>query len=444
MTDATNTSSKTRTRTVHYKYEIKPTESHIDYLNQAFGHSRFVWNVLLSLYDLNDQKSKESKTDINGQDWHKDIIAKLRLHINDKKDYYFNPRGYLKSNETILSSLLTYLKSICPFLNDVSSVALQQKTRDLSGSISRFLSRKSGKPRFKTRKSKQSVRLTDNAFNVDELGNFTIAKMTNSPIKVYWSRPLASMPSSVTISKTPEGRYYVSFVVEEKLPEVIYDKKDKYTVTGFDLGIKSLMVDSDGNDYTNLMQTPRLLKLDRQIRRTQRRMSKSQKDSKSYESKRQRLNRLYTKVTNVRNDVYRKLAKAIATANDIIVLESLRVSNMVKNRRLSRAISRVAWSTLVKFVVEYVEKLGKLVVFVGQFFPSSKTCSVCGSKYKELTLKDREWTCPVCETHHHRDHNAAINIKDHILTTWSVEAKSTNMTLNDVIWSYLTRLDILV
>ncbi len=369
-----------------YKYEIRPTDSQKDYMAKAFGHCRFVWNQTLS--QLKDEYDA--------------YIASGTAPTN--RDKTLRPRY----DFTTLSSRLTVLKTIYPWLYEVSSVALQQTIRHLSQAYDSFFkavlkSRKVGLPRFKSKFVRQSISLMTNGFSLDT-NDLYIAKVSE-PLKVLWSKDLPSSPTSMTLTKESNGRYYVSFVCQYSPP-----KTSGTGIVGIDLGVKSLYTDSNGHKEDSLVKF--LEPIETQIKRLQRHLSRKVKGTISYSRLKRRLASWHLRLRNVRNDILHKLSRRLVDENQVIVLETLAVANMVNNHHLARSISMSSWSKLVQYLVyKSRESQHTLVAKAGRFYPSSKACHVCGVINYDLRLKDRKWTCESCQTTHDRDDNASLNLK---------------------------------
>ncbi len=385
-----------------YKYEIRPTKDQKDYLAKAFGHNRSVWNMMLrQLKDQYDVYMASGTTSLDRDDT-----------LRPKYDF------------STLSSRLTDLKSEYHWLYEVSSTSLQTTTRNLSKAYSSFFngllkSKKVGLPKFKSKYVRQSISLTRNGFTLDDKDLY-IAKVSE-PLKVLWSRELPSTPSSMTISKESNGRYYVSFVCEYSPP-----KTSGTGVIGLDLGINSLYVDSNGHKEDSIV--PRLKAIESFIGKLQRHLSRKVKGTMSYSRLQRRIASWHLKLRNVRKDLLHKLSRRLVDENQVIVIETLAVANMVKNHNLARSISMSAWSTFVQYLV-YKARMSQHVIvgLADRWYPSSKACHVCGVINTGLKLEDRTWTCEHCETEHDRDENAAFNLKGLFVN----RVKRDNLDLND-------------
>ncbi|WP_375340008.1 RNA-guided endonuclease InsQ/TnpB family protein [Okeania sp. KiyG1] len=300
------------------------------------------------------------------------------------------------------------------WLSEVSAIPLQQSLNDLNRRGERpfaptnfFQSTKSNRkgkpirpPRFKSRKSRQTARFTKGGFKI---GQHKVYLAKIGKLKIVWSRELPAAPSSVTVIKDSANRYFLSFVVEIQ-PETLPENKNS---VGIDLGIKTFATLSDGTK----VDAPKPLK--KRIKKY-RKLSKSLSDktlgSKRYEKARLRVAKFYAKLKDTRADFLHKLSTEIIRENQTIVLEDLNVSGMVKNRKLSRAISDLGWRQFRTLLEGKAEKYGRDFRVISRWEATSQTCSTCGFKGGKLDLSVREWECLNCGTKHDRDENAAINI----------------------------------
>ncbi len=320
-------------------------------------------------------------------------------------------QGEKKPKYTELSKRLTQIKKTKEkqWLTEVSSIPLQQYLRDLETAYSNFFAsckgeRKGNKvkpPKFKKRKSKQSARFTDNGFTVNQ-HHVTLAKIGD--LKVVWSRPLPSKPSSVTVIKDAADRYFLSFVVEIQ-PETLLDNGQS---VGIDLGIATFATLDTGEKINAPKPLKKRLK---RLKKAQRNLSRKQKESKRREKARKRVAKIHAKIKDTRTDFLHKLSTRIVRENQTIVLEYLNTSGMVKNRKLSRAISDLGWRSFRDMLSAKSDKYGRNFRIISRWEPTSQRCSCCGNIGGKKALNIREWECLFCGTFHDRDVNAAVNIK---------------------------------
>jgi len=358
-----------------YKFEILPTTEQKVLLEQHFGSVRFVYNWALDL--------------------------KKKAYEQDKK----------KLDCFYLVTALTKLKQEEQYkwLNDVFSQSLQMAIRNLDNAFTAFFRKQNDFPKFKSKhKSKASYQLPQKVRIDFENSQVFIPKLKN--VKAVLHRKFDGKMKTCTVSKSKTNRYFISVLVEvnEDLPskQVVAEN----ATVGIDLGIKDFLITSDGKKVSN----PKFLRQSEQRKNVlQRRLSRTQKDSKARERLRIKLATIHEKIANQRKDFLHKLTYQLTHENQVstLVMEDLAVGNMLKNHCLSKSISDVSWSMFRSFLSYKCEWYGKNLVFIGRFEPSSKTCSVCGCTKKDLTLKDRTWKCENCGTEHDRDINAAINIK---------------------------------
>ncbi|MBD2515945.1 IS200/IS605 family element transposase accessory protein TnpB [Nostoc sp. FACHB-973] len=353
-----------------YQYRFYPTDQQQQSLRSLFGCVRVVWNDALAF-------CKQSQ--------------KLP--------------GYNK-----LSAMLTQSKKTDErkWLSDVSSVPLQQSLRYLDVAYKNFFNSRNGKrkggtigvPRFKRKTNSQSAEFTASGFSVKS-GEVYLAKI--GTIKPIWSRELPSEPSSVTVIKDCANRYFLSFVVE--IDPVITVAKNQSI--GIDLGVKTFAVMSNGEKALS----PSYSKHDPKIRKLQRKLARQQKDSKRRNRTRVRIAKLHNHISDTRKDFLHKLSTKIVNDNQVIVLEDLNVSGMVKNRKLARVISLQGWREFRVFCEAKSQKLSRDFRVINRWEPTSQTCSCCGYPWGKIDLSVRSVLCLNCNTEHDRDENASRNIE---------------------------------
>ncbi|TAG98437.1 MAG: transposase [Oscillatoriales cyanobacterium] len=354
------------------QYRIYPTDQQQRSLARLFGCVRVAWNDALGLCKQSEKLPKNS-------DLQKLCITQAK-QIKERA-----------------------------WLSKVSNIPLQQSIADLGVAYKNFFDslkgkrkgQKVGSPKFKKKDNRQSARFTRGGFSIK--GNKVyLAKI--GKLKTFWSRPLPSEPSSVTVIKDRANRYFLSFVVEV-LPEI---RPAIYPSVGIDLGIKTFAVLSTGEK----IESPDYSPLDQKTRRFQRRLAKRVNGSKRREVMRLKIAKLKAKEQDTRKDFLHKLSTRVVNDNQVIALENLNISGMLKNRCLSRAISQAGWREFRTLIEAKSAKLGREFVVISRWEPTSQICSECGYKWGKLDLSVRELVCLNCGTHHDRDGNAAKNIEN--------------------------------
>jgi len=354
-----------------FKFRLYPTTKQAVKLNQHIGSCRFVYNWAL------DQKIKT----------------------------------YEQTGKSIsrfdLNKLIPVLKASNEWLGEVNSQSLQGMTKQVESAFTRFFREKTGFPKFKSKKNPiQSFPIPQHY--VVDFENNTVKLPKIEPIKAVLHRVFDGELKTATVSRTCKGHYYISILVEDGKELPAKQSFSETTTVGIDVGIKDFAVLSTGDKIEN----PKYLKNSLQrLKVLQKRVSKKQKGSKNRAKAKQRLAVLHDKITNQRTDFQNKLSSKLISENQAIALETLNVKGMQKNHCLAQAISDSAWSSFVTKLEYKADWVGKTILRIGRFEPSSKLCNVCGYHNSDLTLKDREWTCPDCKTVLDRDINAAINIK---------------------------------
>lgn len=292
------------------------------------------------------------------------------------------------------------------FLAEVSCVPLQQTLRHQHAAYRNFFAGHARFPRFKSRSGRQSAHFTRSAFRL-RAGELQLAK-TSGPIRLVWSFDqvdLATLsPSMVIVTRETDHRWYVTFTVDSDDPEPL--AANGHSV-GLDLGVKDFAVTSDGRRIANPTCLQRKA---RALARYQRRLARARRGSSNRAKAKRKIAAAHRKVCNARRDFLHRTSTRIVRDADVIVIEDLAVANMVRNRRLSRAISDVAWGEFRAMLEYKAHRAGRTLVAVDRWYPSTRTCSTCGHLLSELGLSIRHWTCPNCRTRHDRDLNAAKNI----------------------------------
>jgi putative transposase len=349
-----------------YKFRLYPTPEQEAYLAKCFGCSRFVYNHFLRL----------------------------------TTDAYAESKKHLRYGDT--AKLLTAIKKDEQYswLSQVNSQSLQQTLKDLESAFVRFFKKLGDFPVFKKKRNRQSFRVPQH-WSITTDGMLKLPKM--QLIKMVQHRDIVGTPTSVTISKTPTGKYYASILVEY---ETSYAPLNGGKV-GADLGLKDFLITSEGKKYPNPRFYKRALK---RLKRLQRSLSRKVNSSNNRNKQRLLVARAHEKVANQRLDMQHKLTLQLTCKNQVVAVEDLHIKGMIKNHKLAQAISDAAWGQFLT-MLEYKGSLyGCEIRKLDRFFPSSKRCSLCGYIHENLRLNIREWACPDCGTRHDRDVNASTNV----------------------------------
>ncbi|MDY6784308.1 MAG: RNA-guided endonuclease TnpB family protein [Cyanobacteriota bacterium] len=330
------------------------------------------------------------------------LVYNKALHERTQRWYERQQKtGYAQT-----SSMLTSWKKQkdLDFLNEVSCVPLQQGLRHLKTAFANFFVGRAQYPNFKKKHQGGNAEFTKSAFKYKG-GQITLAKC-KEPLAIRWSRqiPEGCEPSTVTVKLHPSGRWHISIRFDDPTikPLPVTDQ-----ALGIDLGIRSLLITSNGDKISNPKP---LKKYYDKLRQLQKKLSRKQKDSKNREKARRKVARIHAKIAETRKDHLHKLTTQLVRENQTIVVEDLAVKNMVRNRKLARAISDASWGEITRQLAYKCRWYGRIYIEIDRWFPSSKRCSNCGYIVEKMPLSVREWQCPGCGTHHDRDVNAAQNI----------------------------------
>ena len=364
------------------KIRLYPNKTQEQTLNKVLGCYRFVYNQMLA------QKQNAYKAD------------KTNLKVTDLSKWF---HGTLLKDEQY-----TWLK-------EQNTKVMKQAIRQMDDAYQKFFKQHNGFPKFKAKKDKQSALFPYEAIskhNTFETRHISLTKpLKNIKFRcsdLYLSRlqKYNKNIKSATLSKTKSGNFFLSILIEMEDAEL---KRFEHTnkQVGIDLGVKYFVITSDGDVFENKHF---FKKKEKQLKKLQRQLSKKVKGSNNRKKAQIRIAKLFERITNKKNAYIHYVANELLSCFDTIFMEDLNVQGMLRNHHLAKAISEVGFSKFKEILVNKSLVNDKQVVFIDRFYPSSKTCSVCGYKKRDLRLSDREWVCPKCGTKHDRDINAAMNI----------------------------------
>ena len=353
-----------------YKFRIYPNKTQEILIQRTFGCVRFVYNYFLD--------------------------KRITAYKEDKVTLTFNK----------CSKELTELKQELTWLKEPDKCSLQNALKHLDIAFQNFFNRENvGYLKFKSKKNRHKSYKTNFTNNniAFERGKIKLPKI--GKVRIRDKQIPQGRILNATVSQTPSGKYFVSICCTDvDKPDFI--RTDRYV--GIDLGIRDFVITSDGDKYSN----PKYLRQSlNKLAKLQRELSRKTRGGFNWDKARIRVARLYERITNQRKDMLNKLSSELVRKYDVICIEDLQVSNMIKNHNLAQSISDASWSEFVR-QLEYKSKwYGKELIKVDRFFPSSQTCNVCGYINKATkNLAVRTWICPNCNAKHDRDINASINI----------------------------------
>ena len=364
------------------KIRLYPNKTQEQTLNKVLGCYRFVYNQMLA------QKQNAYRTD------------KTNLKVTDLSKWF---HGTLLKDEQYA------------WLKEQNTKVMKQAIRQMDGAYRNFFKQHNGFPKFKSKKDKQSALFPYEAISKHNTFETRHISLT-TPLKnikfrcsdLYFSR-LQKYNKNIrgaTLSKTKSGNFFLSILIEMEDTEL---KKFEHTneQVGIDLGVKDFVITSDGKVFKNKHF---FKKKEKQIKKLQRQLSKKVKGSNNRKKAQVRIAKLFERITNKKDAYIHYVTNELLTYFDTIFMEDLNVHGMLRNHHLAKAIQEVGFCKFKETLVNKALVNDKQVVFIDRFYPSSKTCSVCGYKKRDLRLSDREWICPNCGMKHDRDINAAMNI----------------------------------
>ncbi|MFM0190307.1 RNA-guided endonuclease TnpB family protein [Paraburkholderia nemoris] len=352
-----------------YRFRFYPTPEQEAILARTFGCTRFAYNHMLRL----------------------------------RTDAWYQRQERVGYHET--SAALTALKKTPEhaWLNEVSSVPVQQALRHLQTAFANFFAKRAKYPNFRRKDGAQSAEYTTSAFKWDG-ASLKLAKM-DAPLAIRWSRtiPKGAQVTTVTVSKDASGRYHVSMLCDD----AVSAKPEVSGKVGIDLGLTHFAILSTGE---KIAAPNTFRKNEAKLAKLQRRLAKKQKGSANRMKAKLRVARTHARTADSRRDFLHKLSSRLINENQVIAIESLAVSNMQKNRCLAKSISDASWSEFTRQLEYKAQWYGRTLVGIDKWYPSSKRCSDCGHTLAKMPLNIRAWTCPECGSIHDRDINAARNV----------------------------------
>lgn len=364
------------------KIRLYPNKEQELKLNKVLGCYRYVYNQMLALKQKEYNENKKS------------------LGLTDLSKYF---HGTLLKDEQY------------EWLKEQNTKVMKQSIRQMLSAYDKFFKQHKGFPKFKSKKNKHSALFPIDA--ISRKNKFNDRKITlTQPLKdirfrcsdLYFKRLQTYKEGirSATLSKTKSGNYFLSILIELPQEKIIrFGQTNKHV--GIDLGVKDFVITSDGEVFENKhffkSQEKKIAKLQRQL-------SKKQKGSNNRTKQRVKIAKAFERLTNQKDAYIHSVVNELLTYYDTVFMEDLNVQGMLKNHKLAKVIQEVSLCKFKQILEDKASNNYKEVVFVGRFYPSSKTCHKCGYINKELTLNNREWTCQVCGEHHDRDLNAAMNI----------------------------------
>ena len=364
------------------KIRLYPNKTQEQTLNKVLGCYRFVYNQMLAL------KQNAYKTD------------KTNLTVTDLSKWF---HGTLLKDEQYA------------WLKEQNTKVMKQAIRQMDGAYQKFFKQHNGFPKFKTKKDRQSALFPyeaisrKNTFETRHISLITSLKYIKFRCSDLYFRRLQKYNKdirSATLSKTKSGNFFLSILIEMEDTELKKFERTNEQV-GIDLGIKDFVITSDGEVFDN---NHFFKKQEKQMKKFQRQLSKKVKGSNNRNKQRIRLAKVFERITNKKDAYIHYVTNELLKSYDVVFMEYLNVQGMLRNHHIAKAIQDVGFYKFKEILVNKALVNNKQVVFIDRFYPSSKTCSQCGYKKRDLKLSDRFWVCPICGTKHDRDLNAAMNI----------------------------------
>lgn len=354
-----------------YKYRIYPNKKQEELIQKTFGCCRFIYNNCLN---IKITKYKEEGLSLS------------KIDLNN----YCNRE----------------LKIQYKWLKEIDKFALTNSIYNMNNAFQKFFKEHGGYPKFKSKRNNKKSYKTNFVNNNIEV-NFDNNKIKLPKlkwVKAKIHRKFIGKIKSVTISQVPSGKYYVSILIDADCTPLKYN----HNKIGIDLGIKDLLITSNGDKFDNVKT---LKKYENKLSKEQRKLSHKVKGSNNFHKQRIKVARLYEKIHNTRVDYLHKISHKLINENQVIVSEDLSISTMVKNHNMAKSILDCGWHELIR-QLEYKAKWNNRdYIKIDRYYPSSQTCSNCGYINKDIKkISIREWICPECNTYHDRDINASINI----------------------------------
>ena len=364
------------------KVRLYPNKEQEQKINKTLGCYRFVYNHMLA---LKQEAYKRDKTNLGLCELSKYLFWTLR-----KDEQYV----WLKEENTRI---------------------MVQSIRQMLSAYDKFFKQHNGFPKFKSKHDNNSALFPKGAIskrNTFETRHITLTQPLKnirfrcSDLYLRRLQKYNKNIRSATLSKTKSGKYFLSILVEMEDTELNkFEHTDKQV--GIDLGVKDFVITSDGDVFENKHF---LKNEEKKMKKLQRQLSRKVKGSNNREKQRVKIAKLFERMTNKKDAYIHYVVNELLSRYDTIFMEDLNVQGLLRNHHLAKAISEVGFYKFKEILTNKALVNDKQVISVDRFYPSSKTCSVCGYKKEDLTLNDREWTCPNCGAKHDRDINAAVNI----------------------------------